>query len=69
MSPGVGPEKDCTGEAQQQLYRADPSSRLRGCYIRTSIASVQLENIHSGSGSQEARRKDEMIGVKPPVVK
>jgi hypothetical protein len=28
MSPaGLGPENDCAGEAQQQLYMADPSSR------------------------------------------
>jgi hypothetical protein len=46
MSPaGLGPEKDCAGEDQQQT--TDPSSRERGCYIRTPIASVQLKKYRS----------------------
>jgi hypothetical protein len=45
MSPmELEPENDCAGEDQQQLYMADPSSRQRGCYIRTITAGVQLEN-------------------------
>jgi hypothetical protein len=42
-STGLGPENDCAGEAQQQLYTTDPSSRQKGCYIRTIIANVQLK--------------------------
>jgi hypothetical protein len=37
--------------------------------MRTITASVQLENKNSGRGSQRARRQDELIGGKPPVVK
>jgi hypothetical protein len=51
---------------------ARPSSncnRQRGCYIRTIITSVQLENKNSGHGSQGAYRQDELICSKPPVIK
>jgi hypothetical protein len=47
----------------------DPSSRQRGWYIRTTTASVQLENKNSGRESQGACRQEELIGGKPPVVK
>jgi hypothetical protein len=69
MSPaGLGPENDCAGEGQQKLQTTDPSSRQKGCCIRTITASVQLENKNSGRGSQGACREDELIGGKPPVV-
>jgi hypothetical protein len=51
---GLGPENDCAGEDQQQLYTTDPFSRQRGCYIRTITASVQLENKITGRESQGA---------------
>jgi hypothetical protein len=58
MSPaGLGPDNDCAGEDQQQLY------------LRTITASVQLENEITGRESQGACRQDELIGGKPPVVK
>jgi hypothetical protein len=42
MSPaGLGPENDGAGEAHKQLYTTDPSSRRKGCYIRTMTKSVQ----------------------------
>jgi hypothetical protein len=70
MNPvGHGPESDCAGEAQEQLYTTDPSSRQRGCYIRTIIASVQLENKITGRESQGVCRQDKLIGGKKPVVK
>jgi hypothetical protein len=70
MSPvGLGPENDCAGEDQQQLQTTEPSSRQRGCYIRTITASVQLENKIIGRYSQGACRQNELIGGKPPVVK
>jgi hypothetical protein len=44
LSPVVlGPENECAGEGQQQLQTTDPSSHQRGCYIRTTTASVQLK--------------------------
>jgi hypothetical protein len=46
-----------------------PSSRQRGCYIRTITARVQLENKITGRESQGACLQDELIGGKPPVVK
>jgi hypothetical protein len=36
---GLGPKNDCAGEDQQQSI--GPSSRQRGCYIRTITARVQ----------------------------
>jgi hypothetical protein len=69
MSPtGLEPKNDCAGEGQQQLETTDPSSRHRGCYIRTITSRVQLEK-NTGRGSQETWRQDELIGGKPPVVK
>jgi hypothetical protein len=47
---GLGPEIECTGEGQQQLYTTNPSSRERGCYITTMTADVQLEK-YSGRES------------------
>jgi hypothetical protein len=47
----------------------DPSSRQRGCYIRTITASVQLENKITGRGSKGTCRRDELIGGKLLVVK
>jgi hypothetical protein len=47
----------------------DPSSRQRRCYIRTITVSIKLENTITGRESQGARRRDEMIGGKPSVVK
>jgi hypothetical protein len=58
---GLRPENDCAVE--------DPSSRQRGCYIRTITANVQLENKITGRESQGVCRQDELIGGKPPVVK
>jgi hypothetical protein len=64
MSPnGLGPENDCAGEDQQQLYTT------RGCYIRTVTASVQLENKFTGRKAQGAFLQDEVFCGKPPVVK
>jgi hypothetical protein len=69
MSPaGLGPENDCAGEDQQQLLTTDPSSRQKGCYIRTITASVQLENKITGRESRGACRQDELIGGKSPVL-
>jgi hypothetical protein len=66
MSPaGFGADNDCAGEDQEQLYITDPSSRQRGCYIRTS---VQLEK-KSGRESQGACRQDEVFGGKLPIKK
>jgi hypothetical protein len=70
VSPvGLGPENDCAGEGQQQLLTTDPSSRYRGCYIRTTPAGVQLENKINGRESRGACRQDEIIGGKPSVAK
>jgi hypothetical protein len=70
MSPAeLGPENDFAGETQQQLQMTDPSSRQRGCYIRTTAASVQLENEVTGRESRRAYGSDELIGGKQPVVK
>jgi hypothetical protein len=66
---GLGPENDCAGEDQQQLYMTDSSSRQTGCYIRTITASVQLEKEIAGRGSQGACRQDELIAGKPSVAK
>jgi hypothetical protein len=65
---GLGPENDCDGEGQQQLWTTDPSSRQSGCYIKTMTASVQLKK-NTGRESQGACRQEELIGGKPPVVK
>jgi hypothetical protein len=63
MSPaGLGPETDCAGEDQQQLYTTDLSSGQRVCYIRTITSSVQLENKITGCEAQEACRQDELTG-------
>jgi hypothetical protein len=44
ISPvGFGPENNCAGEDQQQLYMTDPFSRQRGGYIRAMTARVQLK--------------------------
>jgi hypothetical protein len=66
---GLRPENECTGEVQHQLQMTDPSSRQRGCYIRTMTANVHLRKKHSGRESQGALRQDKLIGGKPPVVK
>jgi hypothetical protein len=57
-SAGLGPENDCAGEGQQQLQTTEPSSRQRGCCIRTTTASVQLENKITGRESQGACQED-----------
>jgi hypothetical protein len=44
-SAGFGLENDCAGDDQQLLYITEPSSRQRGCYIRTMTARVQLKNL------------------------
>jgi hypothetical protein len=47
---GVGPENERAGEGEQQLQMTDPSSRQRGCYLRTVTADGQLgKNILSVS--------------------
>jgi hypothetical protein len=56
------------GERPGIFIMTNPSSRQRGCYIRTMTARVQLEKKMSGRESQEAWRQDELIGGKPPVV-
>jgi hypothetical protein len=49
MSPAeLGAENDCAGEDQQQLETTDPSSRQKGCYIRSLTASVQMKKITGG---------------------
>jgi hypothetical protein len=69
MSVGeLGLENDCAGEGQEQLQTKDPSSRQRGCYIRTITASVQLRK-KLVVGLKELWRQDELNGGKPPVVK
>jgi hypothetical protein len=35
-SVGLRPVRDCAGEAKQQQYITDPSSRQRGCYKITN---------------------------------
>jgi hypothetical protein len=40
---GLGHEKGYAGEAQQHIKQIDPSSRQRGCYIRSVDAGVQLK--------------------------
>jgi hypothetical protein len=42
---GLGPENDCAGEDQQQLYATEKCSRQRGCYIRTMKASIQFKKM------------------------
>jgi hypothetical protein len=64
--PGLGSEND---EDQQQLKTTDPSSRQGGCYIRTTTASVRLENTIICRLSQGTCRQDELIGANLPVVK
>jgi hypothetical protein len=69
MNPaGLGLENDCAGEGQQQFNKTDPSSREKGCYIRTMTTSVQVKKVSSRK-SQGAWRQDELIDGKPPVVK
>jgi hypothetical protein len=36
---GLGPDRDCAGEAQQQLKTTDPNSRQRG---RPTSTNMQL---------------------------
>jgi hypothetical protein len=67
-STGLGPENECAGESQQQLSMTDPSSRQRGFYNDYDHRS-SIEKQISGRESQGARRQDELIGGKPPVVK
>jgi hypothetical protein len=56
ISPaGPGPENDYAVEDQQQLQTTDPSSRQRGCYIRTITASDQLKNKITGRESLVAK--------------
>jgi hypothetical protein len=64
---GLGLENDCAGGNQEQLQTIDPSSRERGCYIRTITASVQLKKYWSWVS--RVWRQDELIGGKPTVVK
>jgi hypothetical protein len=54
----------------QAYSKTNPSSRQRGCNIKTTCitARVQLKKM-SGGGSEGALRQDELIGSKPPVVK
>jgi hypothetical protein len=54
------------GQAYSQ--ETDPPSRLRGCYIRTMTARVQLQKEISGREPQRTCQ-DEIMGGKPPVVK
>jgi hypothetical protein len=63
---GLGSVNDCAGEAQEQLYTTDVSSRHRGHYIRTTTATVQLEKRITGRGSQGSCRQDELTGDIPP---
>jgi hypothetical protein len=42
---------------------------MRGCYIRTATASVQLKKETAGRKSQGVFRQDELIGGKQPVIK
>jgi hypothetical protein len=41
----------------------------RGCYTRAMSVRVELQKKISAHEPQEARRQDELIGSKPPVVK
>jgi hypothetical protein len=40
-SMGLGPENDCSGEDQQELYKSDPSSRQRE---RSTSSQLQQSN-------------------------
>jgi hypothetical protein len=51
----------------KRIHETTPSSRLRGCYIRTRTIRVQLQK-KNGRGPQAASPQDELIGGKPPVV-
>jgi hypothetical protein len=48
-------------EGQAYSYQTNPSSRQRGCYIKTTTASVQLKNKISVRESQGAWRRDELV--------
>jgi hypothetical protein len=65
----LGPEDGCAGEDQQQLKTIDPTSRQRGCYMKTITASVNLGKEVSARKSRGACRQDELIGGKSPVIK
>jgi hypothetical protein len=47
----------------KHIHKRHPSSRQRGCYIRTMTARVQLQK-NLWSLPQRARRQDELIGGK-----
>jgi hypothetical protein len=55
-------------KGQAYSYETNPSSRQRGCYIRTMTARVQLRN-NISSGTRGVWRQNEVFGAKPPVVK
>jgi hypothetical protein len=50
-SEGLGPERDCSGKAQEQLYEqiTDPSSRQRGC---STSGGPQLSDGKEKSGHE-----------------
>jgi hypothetical protein len=44
VSPtGLGPENEWAGKDQQKLKMRNPSSRQRGCYIRTMKKRYSIE--------------------------
>jgi hypothetical protein len=67
---GLGSENEYAGEGQQKLQMTDPSSRQRGCYIRTMTVGVQLRKKHIVAMSlKESWRQEKLIGGKQSVVK
>jgi hypothetical protein len=66
-SKGLESKNECADVGQEQLHTTDPSSRERGCYIRTMTAGVQLGK-NSGRDSQGARLQGKLIGGKPPAI-
>jgi hypothetical protein len=65
---GLGPENESAGEDQQQLHDRPILSWERMLY-KDYAPRCSIEKKNSGRESQGARRQDELICGKPPVVK
>jgi hypothetical protein len=64
---GLGSENECAGEDQQQMKMTVLSSEKMLYKDYDHRCSIEKKN--SGRESQGARRQDELISGKPPVVK
>jgi hypothetical protein len=70
MSPArPEPENDCAGEDQEHFQKTDPSFSQKGCCLRATTTTVQLEKKNDGRESQEAWRQGELTGGKLLVLK